>query len=404
MRYRNFRLFFLGLFISMIGTWMQQTALQWLVYQLTGSQFLLGVVAFANFLPVLLFSLFMGVIIDRYSNRTLLYITQIWFMIVSLILAVLTIAGVIQYWQIIILALLSGLATALDMPTRQSFYVELVDRKDLMNAIALNSSVFNGARIIGPAIAGIIIAQIGEGTAFAINTVTYLALIGALALMVLPKHDKSEAITSGIAELKEGIRYLINDRIIFGLVLMVALFSALGFAYLTLLPVFAQDVLRSGPEGYGSLLAAQGFGALAGALSLAFLGERFSKARMLQFSRFMLPVALLLLTISRNLFLSMFAVVLAGFALITMLAVTNTLIQLLSPDKVRGRIMSTFTWALGGFFPLGSLLIGAVGDRIGAVSAVAISVVICFMLAVAGNRLFLLPENDILQRVENQEL
>lgn len=400
MRYRNYRLFFLGLFVSMTGTWMQQTALQWLVYQLTGSQLLLGAVAFANFLPVLLFSLFMGVVIDRYSNRTLLYITQIWFMVVSMILAVLTLTGIIQYWQIILLAFLSGMANALDMPTRQSFYIEMVDRKDLMNAIVLNSSIFNGARIVGPAVAGIIIAQIGEGRIFAINSISYLALIGALALMVLPKHRKPDRSTSGLAELKEGLRYLVNDKVIFGLVLMVALFSALGFAYLTLLPVFAQDVLNTGPEGYGSLLSAQGFGALSGALSLAFLGERFSKARMLQASRFILPAALLLLAISRSMIFSMFAVALAGFAFITMLAVTNTLIQLISPDKVRGRIMSTFTWALGGFFPLGSLLIGAVGDQIGAVSAVTISAALCLILAVLGNRLFKLPENVTVQQAE----
>lgn len=384
----------------MVGTWMQQTALQWLVYQLTGSQLLLGVVSFANFLPVLLFSLFMGVIVDRYSNRNLLYITQSSFMIVAAVLAILTFTGAIQYWQIIVLALLSGMANALDMPTRQSFYVELVDRKDLMNAIALNSSVFNGARIVGPAVAGIIIAQIGEAATFAINSITFLAIIGALLLMTLPAYKKVETGKSGLTDLKEGLVYLVNDRVIFGLVLMVALFSAFGFAYLTLLPVFAQDVLNTGPEGYGSLLAAQGFGALVGALSLAFIGERFSKARMLQASRLLLPVALVLLAQSRSLPLSMLAVSLAGFALITMLAVTNTLIQLISPDKVRGRIMSTFTWALGGFFPLGSLLIGAAGDQIGAVTAVTISALICLLLALVGNRLFKLPANTALESVD----
>jgi MFS family permease len=388
LKHRNFRLFFLGQFISLIGSWMQATALQWLVYRITGSQLSLGTVTFVSFIPVLFLSLFMGVLIDRLPRRRILLFTQSWFLIQAAAIAFLTYTGLITYEIILILALLLGIANALDMPTRQSFYVEMVERDDLFNAIALNSSIINGARIIGPAVAGIIIAQLGEAPAFAINSVSYLAVIGGLLMMRLPPKTSGDHKKSGGQDLLEGFRYLLHDRRILGLVGMVAAFSVFGFPFRILLPVIAQDVLAIGAKGYGVLMAVQGAGALSGALSLAWRGDRRHKGRMLFLSRILIAIAMLMLALSRNVYLTSLALFLAGFAMINLLATTNTAIQLIVPDKLRGRVLSSYTWALGGFFPIGSLMIGLMGDRLGAPSAILISSFACFILAGAGQGLF----------------
>ena len=388
MRHRNFRLYFFGQLVSLIGSWMQTTAQQWLVYRLTGSQLSLGLVTFAGFIPVLLLSLFMGVVVDRVSRRRLLLLTQSWFLLLALALAVLTFLGIVQYRHIIVLALLFGIGNALDMPARQAFNLDMVEHDDLFNAIALNSSVFNGARIIGPAIGGLVIASWGEGTAFGLNAVSFLAVIAGLLMMSLPPFQRPAQRDTGLGDLKRGLAYLVGDRQVLGLVTMVAAFSLIGFPYAVLLPVFAQDVLRIGVEGYGILLGAQGVGALAAALSLAILGDRRPKGRLLWVSRWMLVAAVALLGFSRTTALSMLALALAGFALISQLAVTNTLIQLAVPDDLRGRVLSTYTWALGGFWPLGALLIGALGSWLGAGNAVLVSAGGCLVLTVVGTVVF----------------
>jgi len=388
MRHRNFRLYFFGQLVSLIGSWMQTTAQQWLVYRLTGSQLSLGLVTFAGFIPVLLLSLFMGVVVDRVSRRRLLLLTQSWFLLLALALAVLTFLGIVQYRHIIVLALLFGIGNALDMPARQAFNLDMVEHDDLFNAIALNSSVFNGARIIGPAIGGLVIASWGEGTAFGLNAVSFLAVIAGLLMMSLPPFQRPAQRDTGLGDLKRGLAYLVGDRQVLGLVTMVAAFSLIGFPYAVLLPVFAQDVLRIGVEGYGILLGAQGVGALAAALSLAILGDRRPKGRLLWLSRWMLVAAVALLGFSRTTALSLLALALAGFALISQLAVTNTLIQLAVPDDLRGRVLSTYTWALGGFWPLGALLIGALGSWLGAGNAVLLSAGGCLVLTVVGTVVF----------------
>ena len=388
MRHRNFRLYFFGQLVSLIGSWMQTTAQQWLVYRLTGSQLSLGLVTFAGFIPVLLLSLFMGVVVDRVSRRRLLLLTQSWFLLLALALAVLTFLGIVQYRHIIVLALLFGIGNALDMPARQAFNLDMVEHDDLFNAIALNSSVFNGARIIGPAIGGLVIASWGEGTAFGLNAVSFLAVIAGLLMMSLPPFQRPAQRDTGLGDLKRGLAYLVGDRQVLGLVTMVAAFSLIGFPYAVLLPVFAQDVLRIGVEGYGILLGAQGVGALAAALSLAILGDRRPKGRLLWVSRWMLVAAVALLGFSRTTALSLLALALAGFALISQLAVTNTLIQLAVPDDLRGRVLSTYTWALGGFWPLGALLIGALGSWLGAGNAVLLSAGGCLVLTVVGTVVF----------------
>lgn len=388
MRHRNFRLYFFGQLVSLIGSWMQTTAQQWLVYRLTGSQLSLGLVTFAGFIPVLLLSLFMGVVVDRVSRRRLLLLTQSWFLLLALALAALTFLGIVQYRHIIVLALLFGIGNALDMPARQAFNLDMVEHDDLFNAIALNSSVFNGARIIGPAIGGLVIASWGEGTAFGLNAVSFLAVIAGLLMMSLPPFQRPAQRDTGLGDLKRGLAYLVGDRQVLGLVTMVAAFSLIGFPYAVLLPVFAQDVLRIGVKGYGILLGAQGVGALAAALSLAILGDRRPKGRLLWLSRWMLVAAVALLGFSRTTALSMLALALAGFALISQLAVTNTLIQLAVPDDLRGRVLSAYTWALGGFWPLGALLIGALGSWLGAGNAVLVSAGGCLVLTVVGTVVF----------------
>jgi MFS family permease len=394
-RYRNFRLFFFGQLISLIGVWMQSTAQQWLVYRITGSQLKLGTVTFIGFLPVLIMSLFMGLIVDKYSRRAILLGTQTWFLLGAAGLAFITFLEVVRYEHIVLIAFLMGIGNALDMPTRQAFYIDLVEREDLLNAIALNSSVFNGARIIGPAIGGFVVAQLGEAPAFSINSITYLAVIVGLVMMRIPSSDSSVSVKNSLDELGSGIKYLISNKKVLGLVVMIAVLSLTGFSYLTLLAVFAEDVLQIGAEGFGGLLSAQGVGALIGALLLAFLGDRIHKGRFLVRCRVLLISAITVLSLSRHPVLSMIALVFAGFALIGQLTTTNTLIQLIIPDELRGRVLSSFTWALGGFFPLGSLLIGSIGDQIGAPNAVLISAISGLVLTILG--LVFFPETWYLE-------
>jgi len=388
LRLRNYRLYFFGQLISLIGSWMQTTAQQWLVYQLTGSELSLGAVTFASFIPVLVLSLGMGVIVDRVERRRLLVITQTLFMITAAALAVLTLTGVIEYWHIILLALLTGFGNALDMPARQAFNIDLVERDDVLNAIALNSSVFNGARIIGPAIGGAVVAAVGAGPAFGLNAVSFLAVIGALLMMRLPPFMPPERRGTGWHELRQGLADLVHNRTVLGLVSMVAAFNLVGFPYVVLLPVFAAEVLGTGAAGLGQLLAAQGVGALVGALGLAFLGDRQAKGPMILANRAMLPVAILLVGLSKTPSISMLGLALGGYAQINQLAMTNTLIQLAVPDELRGRVVSTYTWALGGFWPLGSLLTGWMAERMGSADAVLALAGISALIALAGRAIF----------------
>lgn len=381
MRHRNFRLFFFGQLLSLSGTWMQTTAQQWLVYRLTGSQLSLGAVTFASFIPVLGLSLFMGVIIDRWPRRRILLGTQTWFMALALALALITYLGVVRYEHILALAVLLGVGNALDMPTRQAFFIDLAEREDLQNAIALNSSVFNGARIIGPALGGLVIARWGEAPAFALNGLSFLFVLAGLLWMRLPPSTRASATTSARRELQEAMRHVAADRRLLGLVSMTALFSLFAFPYIVLLPAFARDVLGIGADGFGALMSAQGAGALASALALAFWGKNQNKGRQLLLSRGWMALGIAGLGLSTSPLLSMAGLAVAGYALIAQLAVTNTLIQLVVPDALRGRVMSAYTWALGGFWPLGALLMGKLGDELGAPTTVLLSAAACLSLA-----------------------
>jgi len=377
LRHPNFRLFFWGQLVSVIGIWMQVTAQQWLVYRITGSQTSLGLVTFVNFLPVLLLSLFMGVIVDQFPRRKLLLITKSWFMLLAGLLALLTWLDIIQYWHILLLAFLLGIGNALDMPTRQAFVVELVDddKSDVMNAIGLNSTLFNIARIIGPAIGGAIVATLGEAPAFFINGLSYLAVIFALLLMKFSLPPITSSRTNPLEKMKDGFRYIFGEKAILGLVVMVAAFSMVGFGALTLVPVFAMDILHIGATGFGNLLSWQGAGALIGALLLVIYG--------------VLGPAIIGLALSRTPWVSMAFMALLGYSFITQLVFTNTLIQTIVPDELRGRVLSTYTWALGGFYPIGSLGMGFLGDQIGAPGAALLSGVGCILLVLVN--LFTFP-------------
>jgi MFS family permease len=384
LKHPNFRLFFAGQLVSVIGVWMASTAQQWLVYRITGSQTSLGLVTFISFLPVLLLSLFMGVFVDRFPRRTLILITQCWFAILAFILAGLTALGLIQYWHILVLSFLQGIANALDMPARQAFVVDLVedDKNDLLNAISINSVLFNIARIIGPALGGIIVAALGEAPAFAINGVSYLAVILALAAMNLNYLSPGVSTESHLDRMRGGFRYIFGEMNILILVLMVAASSLIGFGSLTLVPVFAKDILQIGVTGFGQLLSWQGIGALIGGSILIFFGDNFQKGRILLISRILLGPAIIGLALSRTPRLSMVLMAVLGYSLITQLVITNTLIQMIVPDDLRGRVISTYTWALGGFYPLGSLMMGALGDQIGAPTAALISGIGCILIII----------------------
>lgn len=390
MRHRNFRLYIGGQLISVTGTWMQSTAQQWLIYRITDSQTSLGLVTFVTFLPILILSLFMGVIVDRFPRQKILLFTQSFFLVGALVLAALTWTGSIQYWHILVLSFILGIGSALDMPTRQSFISEMVneDKNDLLNALSLNSTLFNIARIIGPMIGGASVAALGEAPTFAINGLSYLAVITALVLMNLEPPTLSKSTKSNLSQLREGFQYIGSEKDILGLVVLVAAFSFVGYGSVTLVPVFAKDILKIGVTGFGQMLSWQGVGSLVGGGLLIIFGDQIHKGRLLFFSRILIGPAILGIALSRTPWISMALIAVLGYALITQLVISNTLIQTIVPNDLRGRVISTYTWALGGFYPLGSLLIGLVGDQIGAPSAAMITGAACILVVVLNQALF----------------
>jgi MFS family permease len=378
LRHRNFKLFFAGQSISLIGTWMTRLATSWLVYRLTHSALLLGIVTFAG--QILSFALgpFAGVWVERLDRRKLLIWTQAAAAVQSLAMAALTLAHAITLWEIIALAAGQGLINAFDMPGRQSFLVQMVeDRNDLSNAIAINSSMANGARLIGPAIAGALIAVVGEGWCFLIDGVSYFAVIGSLLLMrVVPLNVRRNS-TSMFEQMREGWDYVRTFRPVRTILLLFALVSLLGYPYAVLLPVFAGQVLHGGPATLGWLTGASGVGAFASALSLAARKSVIGLTRMLEIAAATLGGGLMLFGLSRTLWVSLVVMVLVGFGLIQGAAVSNTIIQTLVPEDKRARAMGYYTMAFFGAAPFGSLLAGMVAHRIGAPATVIISGAFC---------------------------
>ncbi len=370
LKHRNFKLFFSGQLISLIGTWMDTVAEAWLVYRLTGSSLLLGAVAFASQFPVFLLAPLGGLIADRWSRRKIVIATQALSMILAFMLAFLTLSGRITVNEVILLATLMGIVNAVDLPTRQSFLVEMVGREDLMNAIALNSSMFNGARIIGPAIAGILVAGIGEGWCFFANAVSYIAVIAGLLMMRVP-HRAIEHHPSPLAHLLEGFRFVRDTAPIRAVLMLLGGVSIVALPYSVLMPVFAAKVLHGNARTLGILMGATGVGALVGALRLASRTQVKGLGRTIAIACGSFGACLILFSQSRWIFLSTLLMVPAGFSMMTQMASSNTLIQAMVPDRLRGRTMAIYAMMLMGVAPLGSLLAGAAADRIGAPLTVA---------------------------------
>ena len=392
LRSRNFKLYFAGQSVSLIGTWMTRLATGWLVYRLTHSALLLGIVSFSGQILAFLLGPFAGVWVERLNRRKLLVCTQAAAAVQSLAMAALTLAHVITLWEIIALAALQGAINAFDMPGRQSFLVQMVeDRNDLSNAIAINSSMANGARLIGPAIAGLVIAAVGEGWCFLIDGVSYLAVIASLVMMRIKPLEIRLHAASMFEQMREGWDYVRNFRPMRSILLLFVLISLMGYPYMVLLPIFAGQVLRGGAATLGWLTGASGIGALISAISLAVRKSVAGLTRMLQIAAAMLGGALILFGLSHTLWLSLVLMVFAGFGMIQSASVSNTIIQALVAEDKRARVMGYYTMAFFGGAPFGSLLAGALAHRIGAPYTVMILGAFC----VAGSLWFTLERPRI---------
>ncbi len=400
LRHRNFQLFFAGQSISVIGTWMTRLATSWLVYRMTHSALLLGIVSFSGQIVAFLLGPFAGVWVERLERRKLLLWTQALAAVQSLALAALTLTHRINLWEIIALSALQGLINAFDMPGRQSFLVQMVgDRNDLSNAIAINSSMVNGARLIGPAIAGMVIALYGEGWCFLIDGVSYFAVIASLAIMRIPPLESRRRARSMLEQMREGWDYVRGNVPIRTVLLLFALLSLMGWPYMVLLPVFAAQVLHGGAHTLGWLTGASGLGAMASGVSLMFRKSVTGLARMLQVATAMLGAALIAFGLSHWLWLSLLLMMFAGFGMMQGAAASNTVIQALVSEDKRARVMGYYTMAFFGSAPFGSLLAGILADHIGARETVMVTGACCL----AGALWFTLQFSRLHRAVENIE-
>lgn len=379
---RNYRLFFIGQGISLVGTWMRMTAQGWLVYQMTGSKFLLGVVTTLGLAPLFLFSTVAGVVADRMPKRKLLIAAQTCMMIVSFWVAALVHLGLIEVWHIMTAATLIGTAFAVDLPTRQAYYIELVGRRDLLNAIALNSAAFNAARIVGPAIAGLIMATLGIAACFLADGLSFVAVIASLLVIRVDQSPRVGAEASRWQELLEGFRYVATTRRVRILLSLLAVTGIFGWAYVALIPAFARDLLGLSEAGYGALLSANGVGALAGALFVAGKGEQRDGRRQVFGGLWLFCVAIILFAFMRHPVAAGAFLCISGFGLIAFLSTSNTLIQLAVPDHLRGRVMGVWGLVFGGSLPIGSLMLGALAERAGLVLAIVAGATICLLFSV----------------------
>jgi len=367
LQYRNYRLFFGGQSISLIGTWIQRLATPWLVYQLTGSAFLLGVVGFAGQIPTFILAPFTGVLTDRWNRYYILIGTQIAAMIQAFLLAGLYLSGHIQVWHIIALSIFLGCVNAFDVPARQSFVVEMIEKKeDLANAIALNSSMVNGARLFGPSIAGLLIVFAGEGICFLINGLSYLFVIASLLFMKVTPRIIINKNTAVLKEMKDGFSYAFGFAPIKYIILLLALVSLTGMPYTVLMPVFAKEILHGSSHTFGFLMGATGLGALAGAFYLASKKSVLGLGKLIPLAAGLFGLGLITFSLSRFFLLSMVLLVFTGFGMMLQMASSNTILQTIVDDDKRGRVMSLYTMAFMGTAPFGSLLAGGLADIIGA--------------------------------------
>lgn len=380
--HRNFRLFLFGQAVSLTGTWMQSIAQGWLVLLLTNSPFYVGLASALGSVGVLLFTLYAGVVADRTDKRRLVVITQSLSMVQAFLLAGLVWSDRVTVENVMALAAFLGVVSAFDIPTRQSFVVEMVGKEDLMNAIALNTSVFNATRVLGPVVAGLLIGPLGVGACFFLNGVSYLAVIAGLVAMRLPPYVPRPASGSAWQGFREVVAFLGSDRRVSTLVVLTALLSIFGFPFLVLMPVFARDVLHAGAAGYGVLVGSVGVGAMLGALAIAFFSGRIAKGRVLVVGGTAFGLLLALFAASRTFLVSVGLLGLAGCAMILNNALTNTMLQTLVPDPLRGRVMGFYSFMFVGMAPVGAFQAGAFAERYGAPLAVGAGGLVC-ALAVA---------------------
>lgn len=380
---RNYRLFFTGQSVSLIGTWITRVATSWLVYRLTGSLLLLGLVGFAGQIPTLILGPFTGVIVDRMDRHRILVITQICSMLQSFALAALVFTGAIHVWHILVLQAVQGVINAFDTPARQAFVVHMVDdRSHLPNAIALNSTMVNGSRIIGPSVGGVIIALVGEGWCFFIDGVSYIAVIASLLAMRIVRSDSPKKTTSMMKDFSEGFRYVSGFSPVSSALTLLALVSMLGMPYSVLMPAIATRLLHGGAHTLGFLMTASGVGALAGALYLASRQSVLGLGRVMVFSAATFGISLVAFSFSRSLILSMLLLTLVGAGMMVTMASTNTIVQTIVREELRGRVMAFYTMAFLGTAPLGSLIAGVVAEKIGAATTIMAGGIGCVLAAV----------------------
>jgi len=382
LRHRNFRLFISGQLVSLTGTWMQQTAMSWLVYQITGSKILLGVVAAAGSAPLIFFSMWGGLLADRHPKRTILIITQTAQMLLAFLFAAVVWAGLATPWFIVTIAVLNGVAMGFDMPARQAFTVEMTSREDLLNAISLNSSIFNGARVIGPSLAGLLMSSLGVAMCFFLNGISFIAVIVGLLMMRLPAHVMVGAETSTRAHLLGGFDYLVKNRRLRTIFFLFGAVGIFGWSYAVLMPVFARDIFGLGAHGYGLLMSASGVGSLVGALAVAAAGHVFSPRKIALGGVWLFSAMLLALAVNRNFYVALVILALGGFGMMLFFSTSNTIIQTIVPDQMRGRVMGMWALVFGAMVPLGSLEAGALAHWIGAPATIAVGAVVCALAAV----------------------
>ncbi|MEI7474352.1 MAG: MFS transporter [bacterium] len=377
----NFRLFFSGQLVSLIGTWMQQTALGWLIYEMTGSKALLGFVAAISAFPMLVFSLFGGAIADRYPKRKILVTVQIFAMIMAFILAFLQSTHIIHIWHIMFISLLLGIALAIDIPVRQSFFIDIVGKEDLMNAVALNSSLVNAARMIGPMVAGAIMVQFGILWCFILNGFSFIAVILALLKLKLSSASKDKPTNSILKSIKEGFVFVKHNKPISRLMILMIVMVVFGTAYSTLLPAIAKDLFHKGEKGYAMLASANGVGSLIGALIIAYIGGSAKKKYLINGGIFVFAITLILLALTTNFYLALLFLCISGIGIVSYFSATTTIIQQNVDDEYRGRVMGIWALVFGGMVPLGNLFGGVVAQYIGIKITLIICALVCMLFA-----------------------
>jgi predicted MFS family arabinose efflux permease len=382
LKYPNYRLWFFGQLVSLVGTWTQATAQGYLIYELTKSPEYLGYVSFVNGLPSWLFTLYAGAIADRISRRTLMIITQSAMLVLAAILAVLTFSNLVQWWHILILSFLLGVANAFDAPARQAFTLEMVDREDLTNAIALNSTMFNSALVLGPAFGGLLYAWVGPGWCFTINAISFIAVIIALLLMRLKPFIPPKSNGDTLSDVRDGLKYVLDSPDVRLLIINLFIITVFGFGFVTLIPAWAVSVLGGDATTNGFLLAARGFGSLLGSLSIAAMGRFKFRGRIWTINSLVLPIVMILFAYMNKLIPSLVAMACVGFATMMILNVTNAMVQTRIADEMRGRVMGVYTFFFFGAIPLGSLIAGWAADRIGEPLTVVISALFLLVFSI----------------------